>query len=177
MHDPLLLHIITLQILNWWKVTIKINSLLKKSAVLGIYRQRHPERTVFYRVLFHHVEKFLSEYENCFEREHGFLRPGVQEVVDKYLDCGNPKCGFARIRCSDCGSERLVMLSCKSREFCPYQLNDSAHSISDALIRLASLPRVRIVHLPTPIEEMPKDLEYGFESKWGLTYIDLELKL
>jgi len=56
----------------------------------GIYRQRHPERTVFYRVLFHYFEKFLSEYESRFEREYGFLRPVVQEVVDKYLDCGNP---------------------------------------------------------------------------------------
>ncbi|MCD6515970.1 MAG: transposase zinc-binding domain-containing protein [Candidatus Aminicenantes bacterium] len=37
----------------------------------------------------------------------------------KYLDCGNPKCGFARIRCPDCGAERLVMFSCKTRGFCP----------------------------------------------------------
>jgi len=47
----------------------------------GIYCQRHPERTVFYRVLFHYFEKFLSEYESRFEREYGFLRPVVQEVT------------------------------------------------------------------------------------------------
>jgi len=41
------------------------------------------------------------------------------EVVEKYLDCGNPKCGFARIRCPDCGSERLLTFSCKTRGFCP----------------------------------------------------------
>ncbi len=35
------------------------------------------------------------------------------------LDCGNPKCGFARIRCGDCGSERLLTFSCKVRGFCP----------------------------------------------------------
>ncbi|MHA1919671.1 MAG: transposase zinc-binding domain-containing protein, partial [Promethearchaeota archaeon] len=40
---------------------------------------------------------------------HCYLRPIIQEVVDKYLDCGNPKCGFARIRCPDCGTERLLM--------------------------------------------------------------------
>jgi hypothetical protein len=26
------------------------------------------------------------------------------KAVEKYLDCGNPKCGFARIRCPDCGT-------------------------------------------------------------------------
>ena len=35
------------------------------------------------------------------------------------LDCGNPMCGFARIRCPDCGEERLLMFSCKTRGFCP----------------------------------------------------------
>jgi hypothetical protein len=29
--------------------------------------------------------------------------------VERYLDCGNPRCGFARIRCSDCGEERLSL--------------------------------------------------------------------
>jgi len=45
-----------------------------------VYCPRHPERTVFYRV-----------YENRFERHFGHLRPIVQEVIEKYLDCGNPK--------------------------------------------------------------------------------------
>ncbi len=40
-----------------------------------------PERTVFYRVLFHYFDSFLLEYENRFEREYGYLRPVIQEVV------------------------------------------------------------------------------------------------
>ncbi len=75
-------------------------------AVAGNYRQPHPERTVFYRVFFHCFDKFLLEYENRFEREYGYFRPIIKDVVEKYLDCGNPKCGFARIRCGDCGEER-----------------------------------------------------------------------
>jgi hypothetical protein len=35
-------------------------------AVPGIYRARHPERTVLYRVLFHYFERFLTEYEGRF---------------------------------------------------------------------------------------------------------------
>ena len=85
----------------------------------GIYRPRHPERTVLYRILFHHFNKFLIEYESRFEKEYGFFRPIVREVVEKYLDCGNPRCGFARIRCPDCREERLVMFSCRTRGFCP----------------------------------------------------------
>jgi len=87
--------------------------------VAGVYRLRHPERTVLYRVLFHYFAEFLREYESRFEREYGFLRPVIQEVVEKYFDCGNPMCGFARIRCPDCGEERLLMFSCKTRGFCP----------------------------------------------------------
>jgi hypothetical protein len=49
----------------------------------------------------------------------GILRPIIKEVVERYLDCGNPRCGFARIRCPDCGEERLLMFSCKTRGFCP----------------------------------------------------------
>ena len=84
-----------------------------------VYQPHHPERTVLYRMLFHYFEQFLLEYENRFEKEYGYLRPIIQGVVNKYFDCGNPKCGFARIRCSDCGMERLLMFSCKTRGFCP----------------------------------------------------------
>jgi len=83
----------------------------------GIYRQHHPERTVFYRVLFHYFDEFVAEYENRFERENGYFRPVIQEVIEKYLDCSNPKNGFALIRCSDCGTERLIMFLCKIRGF------------------------------------------------------------
>jgi hypothetical protein len=79
----------------------------------------HPERTVLYRVLFHHFERFVAEYESRFEREYGFFRPIVKEVVERYLDCGNPFCGFARIRCPHCRAEHLLMFSCKTRGFCP----------------------------------------------------------
>jgi len=52
----------------------------------GVYRARHPERTVLYRVLFHHFERFLTEYEGRFEREYGYFRPIVKEVVERYLE-------------------------------------------------------------------------------------------
>jgi ribosomal protein S27E len=70
-------------------------------------------------VLFHYFDRFLTEYESRFEKQSGFLRPIIKEVVERYLDCGNPRCGFARIRCPDCHAERFLMFSCRTRGFCP----------------------------------------------------------
>jgi hypothetical protein len=50
--------------------------------VAGVYRPRHSERTVLYRVLFHHFDQFLAEYESRFEKEHSFLRPIIKDVVE-----------------------------------------------------------------------------------------------
>ena len=50
----------------------------------GIYRPRHPERTVLYRVLFHHFERFVAEYEERFEflgeRESVVFQPAREDV-------------------------------------------------------------------------------------------------
>jgi hypothetical protein len=87
--------------------------------VTVVYGQPHPEHTAFYRVFFHYFERFLREYGDHLEREYGFLRPVIKDVVEKYFDCGNPMCGFARIRYPDCGEEQLLMFFCKTRGFCP----------------------------------------------------------
>jgi hypothetical protein len=46
--------------------------------VPGIYRPRYPERTVLYRVLFHHFDQFIVEYEARFERKCGYFRPVIR---------------------------------------------------------------------------------------------------
>ena len=53
----------------------------------GVYRPRHPERTVLYRVLFHYFDRFLAEYEDRFQKEYGFLRPIIKQVVEKIHLC------------------------------------------------------------------------------------------
>jgi DNA-directed RNA polymerase subunit RPC12/RpoP len=42
----------------------------------------------------------------------------VERELRAYLDCGILARGFARVRCPDCGFERLVAFSCKAR-VCP----------------------------------------------------------
>ncbi|MGQ9673162.1 MAG: hypothetical protein ACUVV5_08515 [Candidatus Aminicenantales bacterium] len=48
-----------------------------------VYRPRHPEKTVLYRVLFHYFDQFLADYEGSFEKEYGFPRPVIKEVVER----------------------------------------------------------------------------------------------
>jgi len=42
---------------------------------------RHPGRTVLYRMLFHYFDQFLQEYESRLEKEYGFIRSIIKEVV------------------------------------------------------------------------------------------------
>lgn len=64
-------------------------------------------------------ETFEQVYEERFERQYGFYRPYVGQVMLRYLDCGILHNGFARVRCGRCGHEYLLEFSCKRRHFCP----------------------------------------------------------
>jgi len=54
----------------------------------GVYRPRHPERTVLYRVLFHHFDRFLAEYETRFERETMDYMEFIARVTSHIPDKG-----------------------------------------------------------------------------------------
>ena len=81
------------------------------------YERRSPEQGVLYQALLGHLETFLADAVDA----HGGA--GLPKFVEKelraYLSCGVLSRGFARFRCADCASERLVALSCKGRGFCP----------------------------------------------------------
>jgi hypothetical protein len=50
----------------------------------------------------------------------GRVRRAVEEnVLERFLECGDLHCGFARIRCGGCGDDLLLAFSCKTRYFCP----------------------------------------------------------
>jgi len=83
------------------------------------YHPRRFSNSPLYRLLQDHWDIFLASYEDQFQHQLGALRSVVEQVVPRYLDCGNPMNGFARIRCPDCGHERLLAFSCKCRGFCP----------------------------------------------------------
>jgi hypothetical protein len=59
-------------------------------------------------VPFHHFERFVAEYKEYIEKAYGYFRPIIKDVVEKYLDCSNPPCGFARICCPRCRADRIL---------------------------------------------------------------------
>ena len=83
------------------------------------YRPRQPQQTPYYRCVEDHLEMLEKVYEDRFERMYGFFRPHIRKVMERYLDCGILRGGFARIKCEDCGHEYLLAFSCKRRHFCP----------------------------------------------------------
>jgi len=62
---------------------------------------------------------FIQAYPEKYEKQYGFLKPVVEDVVNKYLDCGDLTKGFARIYCENCKKSMLLPFSCKGRWFCP----------------------------------------------------------
>ena len=68
----------------------------------SVYRPRRPTATPLYPVVQHHLET-----------------PWVERDFRAYLTCGILAHGFARARCGDCATERLISFSCKGRGVCP----------------------------------------------------------
>jgi len=95
------------------------------------YQRREPETTVLYRVVQRNLETFLAS-----AREQGRVVPRfVERELRAYLTCGILAYGFLRVRCDDCGRERLVPFSCKTRSLCPScgarRMSDTAAHLVD----------------------------------------------
>jgi hypothetical protein len=54
----------------------------------GVYRPRHPERTVVYRLFEEHFERYVREYEDRHEARERPLRKVVPTTVEAYLAGG-----------------------------------------------------------------------------------------
>jgi hypothetical protein len=84
-----------------------------------VYRPRDPRKTALWGLLDTHYERVKGVWEERFERRYGFWRGLADEVVARYLDCGDWNSGFARVRCRKCPEEFLVAFSCRGRGLCP----------------------------------------------------------
>ena len=85
----------------------------------AVYRPRNPQDSAYYRCVEDHFEAFVQIYDDRFSRQYGLWRPYLEKVIYRYLDCGDPHNGFARVKCKDCSHEYLLAFSCKRRHFCP----------------------------------------------------------
>ena len=81
------------------------------------YQPRNPAQGVLYQVVRDHFETFRAQAAGLSDGE-GLPRFVEREFRD-FLHCGCLAGGFARLRCTACGLDRLVAFSCKGRGFCP----------------------------------------------------------
>ena len=79
------------------------------------YERRRPEKTPLHRVISENLESWLAWREAAERPVPGY----VEEECRGYLECGLLCFGFARARCTGCGTGFVVAFSCKGRGVCP----------------------------------------------------------
>jgi hypothetical protein len=79
------------------------------------YERRRPEQTTLYRLVQQHAATFFAQAEDAAGAD---LPQFVKDEFDAFLECGILAHGFLRLRCGDCGHDKLVAFSCKRRGFC-----------------------------------------------------------
>ncbi len=85
-----------------------------------VYRLHQPKDSDYYRCVEDSFVTFVQVYDERLSRQYGFWRTDVEQVIHRYLDCGDLHNGFARVKCKDCGHEYLLAFSCKRRHLCPF---------------------------------------------------------
>jgi hypothetical protein len=107
------------------------------------YERHRPELTTLYRLVQQNAATFFAQAEAAagadlpqfvkaepgHKQSGGLFVPGKEPgrwpgaackaEFDAFLECGILARGFLRLRCGDCGHDKLVAFSCKRRGFCP----------------------------------------------------------
>ncbi len=80
----------------------------------------------FYVCVEDNFEELERVYDDKYQKQHGYpvtgmfhWRPVIRTVVYNYLNRGDLRQSFARVRCAACRAEFLVAFSRKGRYFCP----------------------------------------------------------
>jgi hypothetical protein len=85
----------------------------------AFYRPRNHEASPLFKIVRDRFDHFERAYPERFQAKYGFWRPVIRSSINKFLECGDLKEGFARVRCPDCGEEFFVAFSCRQRSCCP----------------------------------------------------------
>ena len=83
----------------------------------ALHHERHrPEQTTLYRLVQQHAASFIAQAEAS---TGAGLPRFIRDEFDAFLECGILAHGFLRLRCGECGHDKLLAFSCKRRGFCP----------------------------------------------------------
>ena len=114
------------------------------------YTPHRPEQTLLHRTIREQLEGFLARSA---ERGHPVPR-FVEQELRAFLRCGVLAHGFLRLRCDDCGCDRLLPFSCKRRGFCPScggrRMADTAAHLADRVLPEVPI-RQWVLTLPYPL--------------------------
>jgi hypothetical protein len=77
----------------------------------SVYHPRQPQQTPFYQLVARFYPRFEAVYPERYQERYGFWRPIIGTVVGKFLECGDLKQGFARVRCPKCREEFFFTLT------------------------------------------------------------------
>ncbi len=80
------------------------------------YERHRPEQSTLYRLVQQHAASFIAHTEASTGAELPRL---VKDESDAFLECGILAHGFLRLRCGECGHDKLLAFSGKRRGFCP----------------------------------------------------------
>ena len=65
----------------------------------AVYRLRNPQSSDYYRCVEDYFETFVQDCDEHFSRQYGFWGSYLEQVIYRYLDCGDLRNGFARVKC------------------------------------------------------------------------------
>jgi hypothetical protein len=108
---------------------------------------------MLYRLVPQHVASFIAHTE----ASTGAALPRfVKDEFDAFLECGILAHGFLRLRCGECGHDKLLAFSCKRRGFCPScgarrMSQTAAHLVDHVIPHVPVQQRVRICQFRPPI--------------------------
>ncbi|MDB4657708.1 transposase zinc-binding domain-containing protein, partial [Verrucomicrobiales bacterium] len=84
-----------------------------------VYHPRRPRASPLWQIIHQGWDQFQTNYEADHRKTHGPLRTDTIQIVEKYYRCGDLAQGFTRLHCPECGHEKLLAFTCKTRGFCP----------------------------------------------------------
>ncbi|NUZ05903.1 transposase [Piscinibacter koreensis] len=98
-----------------------------------------------------HAASFIAHAEASTGSE---LPRFIKDEFDAFLECGILAHGFLRLRCGECGHDRLLAFSCKRRGFCPScgarRMSQTAAHLVDRVIPHVPV-RQWVLSLPIPL--------------------------
>ncbi len=115
------------------------------------YERHRPEQTTLYQLVQQHAASFIAHTEASTGSE---LPRFVKDEFDAFLECGILAHGFLRLRCGECGHDKLLAFSCKRRGFCPScgarRMSQTAAHLVDRVIPHVPV-RQWVLSLPIPL--------------------------